>query len=232
MEFKISKEIFEKYPELMVGAVILKGIDNSKPSEKIQEMIKKLIEDKRQQVNPEKVAEIPTIAKWREIYRSFGAKPSDYRNSAEALLKRILKKNLYKINPLVDIYNYISIKQTMTVGGEDLDTMKGDLILDFAKGDEEFIPLGEEENSPPWKGEVVYKDNKGIICRCWNWREGDRTKLTKDTKNTVIVIENLILEDNERLNNALNELKELIIKYCGGEGEIKVLSKDNPSIAL
>jgi len=225
MKIKISEKISEKYPELKVGVLVVKAIDNSKYNAEIQKLTKNLVEEKRQQIDPEKVTEIPTIAKWREIYRDFGAKPSKYRNSIEALIKRILKSDLYKINQLVDIYNYISIKHTMTVGGEDTDKIQGDLVLDFATGNEEFIPLGEDENQSPWKGEVVYKDDKGTICRCWNYREADRTKLTEQTKNAVIVIESVLPETDKDLDNALNELKELIEKYCGGESKIFTLDK-------
>jgi len=227
MAIKISKKILEKYPELNIGVVIAKNLDNSKYNEEISQMIREIEKKTREEIDPEKVKEIPIIAKWREIYKSFGAKPGEYRNSVEALIKRVLKTELYKINALVDIYNYISIKHIMTVGGEDIEGIEGDLILDFAKGDEDFIPLGEQENKSPWKGEVVYKDDKGIICRCWNWREGDRTKLTKNTKNAIIVIENLLPENNEKLKKALKELKGLLGKYCNADCEIKILNKEN-----
>jgi lysyl-tRNA synthetase class 2 len=229
MEIKISDKIMEKYPELEVGVVVARGIDNSNYNDEIQQMIREIEKLTREKIDAEKVTEIPIIAKWREIYKDFGAKPSKYRNSVEALIKRVLKTELYKINPLVDIYNYISIKHIMTVGGEDTNQIEGNLVLDFANGDEEFIPLGEDENQPPWEGEVVYKDDKGVICRCWNYREADRTKLTKDTKNAVVVIENLLPENSDKLKQALDELKELIEKYCGGECEISILNKDSPS---
>jgi len=232
MDFKISEDILEKYPDLRVGVLILRGIDNRRENSEIQDLIRELVEEKRKQTDSDTISEIPIIARWREVYKSFGAKPSDYRNSAEALLKRILRKDLYKINPLVDIYNYLSIKYTLTVGGEDLDKMKGDLVLDFANGDESFIPLGEKENSSPWKGEVVYKDDNGVVCRCWNWREGDRTKLTEGTKNAVVVVENIIPEDNDKLDEALEELKQLILKYCGGKVDTKMLDKDNNLIEI
>lgn len=232
MELKISGKIIEKYPELEVGVVVVKDIDNKREDKEIQEFIKKAIEEKRQEIDSEEIIDIPIVAKWREIYKDFGAKPSKNRNSVEALLKRILKNDLYKINKLVDIYNYISIKYMMTVGGEDSDKIKGDLVLDYAKGDEEFIPLGGDENQPPWEGEIVYKDDKGVICRCWNYREADRTKLTENTKDAVVVIENILPENSDNLKKALDELKELIQKYCGGESKISILNKDNLEVEI
>ena len=227
MEVTISKEIFEKYPYLEVGVIVCRDICNNKQDDDIQKMIKEVVEEKRQQVDNEDVAKIPTIAKWREIYKSFGAKPKDYKCSCESLLKRILKKDMPMINSLVDIYNYVSMKFVLTAGGGDLDTIEGNLFLDFAIGDEEFIPLGEESNNPPWKGEVIYKDNKGVTCRCFNWREGDRTKLTENTKNALLVVENIIESESDTLSDALNELKMLIEKYCFGKCDIKILNKEN-----
>jgi DNA/RNA-binding domain of Phe-tRNA-synthetase-like protein len=191
-------------------------------------MLRDIEKKTRENFDSKKVTEIPTIAKWRDVYKSFGAKPNKYRNSVEALIKRILKTELYKINPLVDLYNYISIKYLMTAGGEDLDTIDRELALDFAVGNEEFIALGSNENDSPWKGEVVYKDDKGIICRCWNYKEGDRTKLTEKTKNAVIVIENIIPKDHHKLSEALRECKALIEKYCSADCEIKMFNKENP----
>lgn len=226
MKFKLSNKILEKYPELRVGFIVVKNLDNSSYNEEIQGLIRDVEKKTKELIDPEKVPEIPAVAKWREIYKSFGAKPSKYRNSVEALIKRVLKTELYKINSLVDIYNYISIKHTMTVGGEDLDNVEGELVLDFASGDEEFIALGSEENTPPWKGEVVYKDDKGVVCRCWNYREADRTKLTEKTKNAIIVIENIIPDRDEDLNKALEELKELVKRYCGGDIMVSILDKN------
>ena len=100
------------------------------------------------------------------------------------------------------------------IGGENLDSINGNLVLDFADGNEEFIALGDTENDSPIKGEVVYKDDKGVICRRWNWREAERTKLTSETKNAIVVIENILKEDKDRFDFAFNQLGTLILEFC------------------
>lgn len=229
MKFRISDLIIKKYPELEVGIVIAKDFDNSQTNQDIQELFSRIQNETKEKINPEKINDIPVIKRWREVYKSFGAKPRDYRSSIESLVRRVTKKEIPQVNNLVDIYNYISFKYLLTVGGEDLEKIKGDLILDFALGNEEFIPLGSDKNESPWKGEVVYKDDQGIICRCWNWREGDRTKITKETKKAIIVIENLIPEESEKLDNALKETKMLLEKYNQANCEIAVVNINNPS---
>ena len=40
MELKISKSIFERFPKLKLGILVLKGIDNTKIDDKILDKIK------------------------------------------------------------------------------------------------------------------------------------------------------------------------------------------------
>ncbi len=68
-----------------------------------------------------------------------------------------------------------------------MDKFIGDIRLTKATGDESFITLGSDKSEPPYEGEIVYKDDEGAICRCWNWRESVRTMLTEDTKNAFLM---------------------------------------------
>ena len=167
------------------------------------------------------------IKVWRDAFQKFKTNKGA-RSSIEALLKRVHKgDHIGYINPLVDIYNSISLKYALPCGGEDIDTFAGDIRLTKADGNEPFITLGTEENSPPHEGEIVYKDDEGAICRCWNWRESVRTMLTEKTENAFMCIE---LVDDARikdLSDALSELSELVKENLGGEYEIHVLDIDN-----
>lgn len=233
MEFKISKEILRDYPGLVVGVVVARGVDNSGAQEEIAQMLKTIQGEVRNKFSGVDLSQHPHIVPWREAYAKFGAKPKDYRCSSEALLRMVVNgRDLRHINKLVDLYNYVSLKYVLTLGGEDLDAMKGDLVLAYADGTEPFIPLGSDANDPPKTGEVVYKDDEGIICRRWNWREGDRTKLTESTKNVVLVAEGLPPIERETIEKATKELSELVKKYCGGEIRVEVLDKDDPEVGL
>ena len=148
MKLKVSKQIFDRYPQVEIGIVTVKNACNFNKGEEIQNLLRKAEEKIRERISEEKVLEVPEVIKLREIYQSFGAKPRDYRSSIEALIRRVAKgNNLPRINPLVDLYNYISLEYILTAGGEDTNRVKGDLILDFANGGETFIPLGSNENS-------------------------------------------------------------------------------------
>lgn len=224
MKFKVNPKIFEDFDKPLIGVIVAKGIDNQNDNPEIKKMLRDAEETLREILKDVEISGHPNIAPWRETYRKFGSKPRDFRCSAEALARVVLRgSEIREISPLVDLYNLISIKYILPVGAEDLDKMQGDLELTFASGSEDYIPLGEQENDPPQKGEVIYRDDLGVICRRWNWREGDRTKITKDTKNAVVVLESIA---SIPIKEAVEELANLIKKYCGGQTSIFYLDQD------
>ncbi|MFR5828293.1 MAG: B3/4 domain-containing protein [Adlercreutzia equolifaciens] len=124
-------------------------------------------------------------------YQKFKTKKGA-RCSIENLLKRVLKGNpVGSITPSVDIYNAVSLAYALPVGGEDIDAMEGDIRLGITEGGDAFRPLGEEEDAPTLEGELCYRDDAGAICRCWNWRDGERTALTDDSKKAFLIIESV-----------------------------------------
>ncbi|MCX6789774.1 MAG: B3/4 domain-containing protein [Candidatus Gribaldobacteria bacterium] len=227
MELKIQKEIFETFPDFIAGVVMVKGVDNVGNNLEIIELLRNAEKNQREKfAGLESFSQHPQILAWRSCYRKFGSDPHQYRCSAEAIIRRILKGDqLPNINKLVDLYNYISLKYVLPVGGEDMDKIAGDLFLGFANGDEQFIRLGGVENEPPQKGEVVYKDDEGVACRRWNWREADRTKLIEQTKNAIIVVEALSPASKNEVEGATQELADLIKQYCGGEVSFSMLER-------
>lgn len=226
MKFEVDKKIFERFPDLKIGIVIANDINNQSPQKEIAQLLNDIERKIFSDYSGKIVSEHPTIAKWREAYKIFGCK--DLRSSIESLIKRASKgQGLPNINKLVDIYNYISLKYILPVGGEDLDKVEGDILLTEASGKERFIPLLETENNPPKSNEIIYKDDKEVICRAWNWREADKIKLTENTKNAVFVVESLLDEENNRLQKAVDELKTLLVKYCEAKCESSVLSIKN-----
>jgi DNA/RNA-binding domain of Phe-tRNA-synthetase-like protein len=153
--------------------------------------------------------EDPHIAAWREAYTAFGAKPSRTRNSAEALARRALADGgLPRINLLVDLYNAVSVAHLVPVGGEDTDHILGGMRLVRAGGGETFETAagGAPVVEHPEPGEVVWRDDAGVTCRRWNWRQGVRTRLTEDSVNAVFLLERLAPMPLDELRTAAEEL--------------------------
>src|SRR5512138_110644 len=218
MKLVITDTIFDEFPELVLGVVILHNIDNSQNRAEITEMLRQAEAALPSKFGGTPVIEYPYIATWREAYRKFGAKPKDYPSSVENLTRRVLNgARIGHINNLVSLYNTISLRHILPVGGEDLDKIVGDVLLTRAGNDEAAVYLlGEKEARAPHAGEIIYKDEVGAIGRRWNWKESDRTKLTQETKNAFLVVESLTPVPRPTVEAAIRELADLVQQYCGG----------------
>ncbi|WP_460124592.1 B3/B4 domain-containing protein [Pseudomonas sp. S2_C03] len=149
------------------------------------------------------------LAAWADTFRQFGAKPQRTPCSGEALRKRVLRDgSLPSIDPIVDLYNAISIKYALPVGGENFDAYVGAPRLTIADGTELFDTTkdGRAANESPEKGEVIWRDDHGVTCRRWNWRQGTRTRLDSNAKRMWFILESLPEMPLEALRAAGNEL--------------------------
>lgn len=227
-KFIIENDFWELFPNAKIGIITCNGIDNTiKDENQYKDMISQGEKEALTHLPNEEFSSNEVIKVWRDAFKKFKTKKGA-RSSIEALLKRVSTgKGLGTINPLVDIYNSISLKYAMPCGGENMDKFIGDIRLTKATGDESFITLGSDKSEPPYEGELVYKDDEGAICRCWNWRESVRTMLTEDTKNAFLCIE-LVDENREKeFENALKELSQLVEENLGGKSEISILHINN-----
>lgn len=136
------------------------------------------------------IADVPELVAWRDAYRSFGAKPQCTRPSVDALLRR-LDTGLPRVDRLTDIYNAVSIRHLLPVGGEDLSAYAGPPVLARASGDEPFhtTAAGDHVVEHPEPGEVIWRDDSGVTCRRWNWRQCSRTRLTAATTHAVFILD-------------------------------------------
>lgn len=149
------------------------------------------------------------LAAWADVFRLFGAKPQRTPCSAEALRKRVIREgSLPSIDPIVDLYNAISIHYAIPVGGENYAAYVGTPRLTIAEGTELFdtIKEGVPSHESPEAGEVIWRDDLGVTCRRWNWRQGVRTRLSADAKQMWFILESLPAMPEEALNEAGDQL--------------------------
>src|SRR5215831_10938287 len=111
---------------------------------------------------------------WRAAFRGFGANPKKTLSSVDSLWKRLQKDgSLPPIDPVVDLYNALSVRFGAPFGGEDADLYAGSPRLGFATGSESFDTTrnGAPVVENPEQGEVIWHDDNGVTCRRWNWRQ-------------------------------------------------------------
>lgn len=235
MKVTVENEFWELFPQAQISIMIAKGLDNSVDESKdlyFKSLLDKGSKRAEDFISDEPFTQNEVIQEWRQAFTKFKTKKGA-RSSIEALLKRVSQgREFNPINPLVDIYNSVSLSYAVPCGGEDIDKIEGGLHLAKAQGGEPFFPLGAETDAPALPEEIIYHDDEGAVCRCLNWREAKRTMLTEETRDAVLVIEAVNEEQAKRAQAAMQELQYLVEDYFGVKGEITHLTMEHPSVEI
>ncbi|KAK5074032.1 hypothetical protein LTS08_008030 [Lithohypha guttulata] len=213
----VAPEVFELRPDYRVLLLVVTDIIPGSSDITSETLLKEAESSAKDTLSKQPVTEIPHIAAWRDTYKAFGSKPQKYRNSLEALTRRV-EAGLPRVNRLTDIYNAISVKRQIPLGGEDLGKYVGRPRCVRATGQEEFETTagGEKVVEHPNKGEVVWCDDAGVTCRRWNWRQGPRTALTDETTLALFVFDALEPITDGVLEEAADEMVEALRKSSPG----------------
>lgn len=227
----VSDEVFALCPEFKRGIVVVSELRNDESVPQLERMMREAVELRRDQQN----LAHPKLLDWEEIHRGFGSNPNKFPPSIKSLVKRVASgAELPFINAVVAIFNTVSLNHLIPCGGDDLDTIAGNLRLDRSRGDEGFTPLGSEQPEAPKPGEVIYYDEgtKRIMCRRWNWRNGDFSKITPATKRMVINLDGGPSTPASEIERATAELADLLKRFCFAVSETALLDRKNPRYAI
>jgi DNA/RNA-binding domain of Phe-tRNA-synthetase-like protein len=234
IRYSISEEIFKRYPGYCRGVVLAFDLHNRERSP--AELIDKLREAEetiRSQLTIEDIAEHPRIKAWREAYKAFGAKPSEFRSSVEAMARRVPRHDqIPSINALVDIGNIVSLQHLLPVGGHALDELLQDIELRFANGEEQFNPFGSTQVEHPLPGEVIFAEGSNVLTRRWTWRQANHSLTKPETRSIEFNLDRLPPVEIEEIHTAANQLMDLMDKFCGGTMRYEILSSENSQMTL
>ena len=212
-QLRLDPRLIERFPGYTALVLYAEDLANGPSDAYSTATLRAAERERRAAFAGRKASDDSHIQAWRAAYGAFGAKPSKYRCSVEALLTRTLNgQDLPAINRVVDLYNAVSLSHVLPVGGEDWERLDGDLILTEASGAEPFVTLeaGEEVTTYPEVGEVIWADRTGVTCRRWNWRQGRRTLLTTQTRQAYFVLDRLAPYTEDALMAAGDDLMSLL----------------------
>ena len=221
------------FPAFRVALVVGEGLTiGSQRSAGLAEEIVETERRCRERWGGTELSAIPGVAAWRVAYRAFGIKRTSYRSSVERLIKRVLAGDpIPEVNALVDLYNAVSVDAALCLGCDDLDATEGDLEFRYSRREDTFFDMGaeagEDPNDPPKEGEVVYADQRHVLCRRWNWRQDARTKVTTDTQRIALTAQSNGVGDVEA---AAAALIERVQRECGGRLRVIVADREAPTV--
>jgi DNA/RNA-binding domain of Phe-tRNA-synthetase-like protein len=215
----VDAAVWERFPSYRAAVLYATGLENGPSDDRSRALLASASAAARERFGDARPSSHPHIASWREAFSQFGAKPSRYPCSAEALLARVLGGgDAPDVNRLVDAYNSVSIERVLPIGGEDWDRLAGDATLRLAEGDEPFVVFHGDVDTVehPRAGEVVWADAEGVTCRRWNWRQCARTRLTEHTRAAYFLLEAIGDHPAEELDAAGQTLTERLLALSPG----------------
>ena len=233
MKFSVQPELFEQFPGLCIGVVVIKGCNNYGKHPEIQELLGEVETFVSNNFTAENTGMHENIASWRKAFTRAGKEAATYHTPVEQLVKSILTHaSIEQQNKLQDICNYISLKYLMPVSVDDLDKVFGDISLCRAQGTELFIGTGPGNAARVPRQDIIYKDEIEVLSRGWNARKCYYTKATHDTKNAIIYVEGLPPVTYDETASVVRELIELIETFCTGTLGYHILTKDTPEVDI
>lgn len=122
-QFISDSAFWQIFPDAQIFGIVVVGVSNQTTAPQMQrdqQLLTTAEQQAQQYLTAATFSDNTVIQEWRQAYRQF-KKKRGARSSIEALLKRVSQgKELSPINPLVDLYNNISLQFGVPAGGEDL----------------------------------------------------------------------------------------------------------------
>ncbi|MBC8078661.1 MAG: hypothetical protein H7Y32_21475 [Chloroflexales bacterium] len=189
MYFQHSTPIWQAFPQLVAGLLLVEGVDNP-PHTALR--LDPLFDRARARLASGPESDLPEVSAWRRAYSQMGMKPTQYRSAAEALLRRFRREDaLPALHPLVDLCNAVSLAFALPVAVIDLAGVAGFIEVRHARGDEHYTSFsGEQEHPDP--NEVIFADaNNDVHARRWTFRQSRQSTVSAATRRALIVSEGL-----------------------------------------
>jgi DNA/RNA-binding domain of Phe-tRNA-synthetase-like protein len=231
--FAYDNAVAERYPTIRAGVIHATGLANGPSPPDLLDEYRAEQHAASERLNATAIADPPSIAAWRRAFTRFGAKPTQHRNAAEALLRRLAKRgDIPSINTLVDIGNVVSIRYAIPVAVFDLAGIAGSTTVRFATGTELFTDLGSSGSIHPDPGEVIFVDSNNVVsARRWCWRQSAQSATTTTTVNALIVIEGHHDTARQDVESALADLTSLLaLHQRDNQSNSYLLSPTNPAL--
>ena len=207
-QLKILPELAEKVPEIELSCIECDVVYETKNQELWNQICLK-VNDLNTSLKTEEISQIQTISASRKAYKSCGKDPTRYRLSAEALLRRVVKRNeIYQVCNVVDLLNLVSISSGFSIGGYDAEKIIGNIGFGVGYSNEPYFGIGRGGLNIEFM--PVFRDEKGAFGTSTS--DSVRTSVTENTHRFLMII--VDYGSKKHLNEATEMATELLKKYA------------------
>jgi DNA/RNA-binding domain of Phe-tRNA-synthetase-like protein len=193
MEFSVEPEVFARLPGMRLAVVVARDLDNHAGRPAVDQAWSAAWAAAAGGAAPYGNAQShPRVLPWRQRLQAAGVSMRHFPTSIEALLRRAVKGDApFRINPLVDFYNAVSLRHTVPVGGFDLDRVPGPLTVRLTRDGDSFSALDADGAVPVPPGEIAYATGTTVLTRQLMWRQAREGLIHPETRSVFLVSESL-----------------------------------------
>lgn len=228
--FTISPELFERFPDYIVGWVIADIPSNRIPNPTISAVLRDAVARAQRIYEGVDLKTEPAIAVWRHAFSEAGWSASRFPASVEALVRRAVRGTaLPSINAAVDVTLAAALTYLVPVGCHDRD-LSPDLTVRFSREGDQFLPLGGGSFEEPDPGEVVYASGSDIRTRRWTWRQSRDGLVTAQSTRLFVPVDGFANMTLSRVEAAINFLEQMFTRHLDARTTSGVASRDDPIV--
>ena len=188
-QFSVEPELFAQFPDMRLVVAVVAGLDNQKDNDAVSQFwneawsgVDKLgLDDARHH---------PYVGAWREHFAALGVSMKRFPTSVEALLRRALKGGEpFRINPVVDFYNALTLRHICPAGAFDLDVVGEHIELRRTRRGDQFTAMGAQDTIELPVDEVAYASEQTVLTRHFMWRQSAQALIEAESTQAFLVAE-------------------------------------------
>ncbi|HWZ65503.1 MAG TPA: phenylalanine--tRNA ligase beta subunit-related protein [Patescibacteria group bacterium] len=188
--------------------------------------VSSLLGEATQQIRDNKpdLKEDQILTGFRDLHTAVGLSNRKHVSSPENLIELILAgRSLPSINPIVDVYNIVSLQTRLALGAHDTSKLEGAVTFRLTNGTEDFTPLGSPDKKAIGFGEYGYIDEgcNEVICRL-ETRQCEKTKVSGLAKTCFFIVEGNKNTEADYIKNAVAKFQTLLVECCGASQTEKI----------
>jgi DNA/RNA-binding domain of Phe-tRNA-synthetase-like protein len=214
-EFIVSSEVRDLGVRVLCATV--ENLNNHSPHRDLDELRNKYADSLKTSLTSDFVKIDSILTGFRTLHEKVGRSNRKFPASPESLVNLFLSRGVIpRINPVVDLYNLVSLDTRLALGAHDISGIAGNVTLRLTDGTERFVPLGAQEPELVSSGEYCYIDDSNeVLCRLEH-KQVEKTKVTVDSRSCFFIVQGNEATPPELIEATFQRLAELLSEFCSG----------------
>ena len=229
--FRVEADVFRCFPGMQLVVAVTHGLSNASVPSELDDFWSAAWSSVGS-LNLDDARKHPHVDDWRMRFREQGVSMKRFPTSIEALLRRALKGGeLFRINPLVDFYNALSLRHVCPAGAFDLNDLEAPIELRFSVDGDQYQALDADQVISVVAGEIAYASASNVLTRHFMWRQSRLALISADSSDIFMVSEIPAAAGRDVADSMRSAMEHGLANFFGRECETFIMTEGDDQIA-